>query len=441
MAFDNISRIIDLTVIRNTVASVKKSFSVPLFIAKNQPVLARTGKTMLFSNADDVALEFGTDTEEHKAAKSFFGQTPAIKSLRIALRETAVATVKELQFSTAVVAHQAIRGVVNGVTLTQTLFTTDMAGTLAALRTKILAVDGIDTVVVTGNNVAITADVEYSLDLTSFQVVGGETQPTVTVATTTAGRTIVDDYLDAKNEVNDFYVVTCDSTNLGVINSLARQANTERKLFIFRSDQAELIQAVTTDIGSKLKSLSAGRAAILYTENTAEYSECAWVGRCLAVEPGQGTWTNRNLTGATKSELNTSEVNNAVGKYVNVYVPASNKGVTLDGRTFDGNYIFVIRNLDYMEENILIDLFNMITLKEILSFDKEGLDTVETELRKTLERMVTQKVLSEIVSIDVPTLDEISSDDQLNMTLPDVTFSVRIGKAIHKIKITGFAGV
>ena len=83
MAFDNISRIIDLTVIRNTVASVKKSFSVPLFIAKNQPVLARTGKTMLFSNADDVALEFGTDTEEHKAAKSFFGQTPAIKSLRI----------------------------------------------------------------------------------------------------------------------------------------------------------------------------------------------------------------------------------------------------------------------------------------------------------------------------------------------------------------------
>lgn len=95
---------------------------------------------------------------------------------------TQVAT---LTFSGVLVTANVVAGnvVVNGTitALTPTTFVTDHATTMAAIATKIAAVSGIASAVVSGNTIVVTGNANTDVRLTSFAVTAGGSQATVTV--------------------------------------------------------------------------------------------------------------------------------------------------------------------------------------------------------------------------------------------------------------------
>ena len=444
MATDNINLVVELNITQQTQATSNSLLNLPLILAKASSTpndSFGTDRTKLYNSLSDVGVDWGTSSDEYKAVQALLSPTAVtpLKSFRIAKRNTAVATVKLIDFTTALTsATQKIKATINGVTLFDTPFNTDMATTLGALETKIEAVTGVASATVNLNTISVTATVDYSLDIS----VSVEGTPTITpiVSVTTAGRTIVDDYNAAQAEKNDFYyVLMVDKNNDGAEISLARYINTQNKQFGFASDNSDILTAVTTDIASKLKAQNLGRANILYHHDLATFPDFAYAGRCLAKDPGQGTWTNRQLVGVEVSNLNASQLSNALSKRANVYIQAGTKGITREGITFDNNFIYIIRDVDYLKQVMQNKLFDFLTENEKINYSDAGIQKAESEIHKVFEQLITENVIlnSPAPVVTMPKAKDIPLSTKATALLNNVKFTVYMALGIHAIKIDG----
>lgn len=443
---NNVDLVVQVLITRSSLATRISKLDLPLIFAKNTPNTSfGTNRSKLYtpSGLSDVATDWGSSSDEYKAISALFSADKKLSKVRVAIRDVAVATVKEIVFSGALtLITQKIQCVINGTVLTDTPFDTDMATTLGNLRTKVLTAIGINTVVVGTNKLTITATAEYSLDISAS--VNGTPTINTTITTTTAGRSIVDDYLECQLEVNDWYMVLCVDKNNGVNHSLARQIQTELRQFQYCTNDSDCKDLVTTDIFSKMKNSSLGRTSGLWHHDPAQYPEFAWIGECLPDDPGSISFANKKLNGITSSDhtvLGDSAISNIIDKKGNVYMSAGNAGITWEGRTFDGNTIANIRDIDFFQLALQNSLFDMFTNVRKLPFTKAGITTAQLAMDQVFKYCEELGILSTDVGkkyiLTMPELSSILQADKDANLLDGTTFTAYLANEIIKIRIEG----
>lgn len=435
---ENYDLVVGVSITRNFSTLLKVAYNMACLFTTATPIAGySTNKTKLYTDDTSVAKDWGANTAPHKRAITYFSQNPKANKLRISKRATPVATVKTLTVSATLTAGAKINGIVNGVALTETAFDTNHSTTMTTLAGKIALIAGVASATVSTNVITVTATVNYSLDLDSFEVTEVSPAVTIAIATTTAGTSISNDIDSAITEVNDWYEILLDSTDKGDILSAAKKVEALPKIGTFQSSDANIHSAVSTsDIAYQLKIRGYNRSNVSYHHAPSDGLDAGITSRTLGVDPGKGIRALKTVNGVAVSPLDKDQIANIIAKNANCYVNIGGSGSFYNGTMASGLSIEIIRDTDYTQSEITIEIFDLLKTSEKINYDADGITAVVARLESVLKRLIKENVINSY-TITPPKLEEISSADKSNHILPNVQFTATLIKGIKKVLING----
>lgn len=442
------SKTVTVVVSRQTTPLNEKSFSIPCIFTTDSPVDTDfSASTSRKYNGDEdglaaVKADWGVNSETYKAATALLSQTVKVSEFRIFRRASAVARVKTITFDNPILTGQSIACTVNGTALSATPFDTNSSTTLGNLADKIELVEGVASASVSGSVITVTASVEWDLSLTSIAVTGTGIKATATVATTTAGNTQADDLAVAAVENKDWYAMLSTSASKGAILCTAKSIEAMTKMAYFMTSDADAINNVANNVMAQIKAFGYTRTAIFYTHDTTQHIAAAIAGRCLPLKPGKVVFALKTLAGVTVSPtITTTQIDNILSNNGNVYLEELNKNITKDGTVGSGDYIDIIRDLDYVVAQLVLRIFKLITDKDKMGFTDPSISEVDTEMKMTFSDAYTSGIILNNYITKPPKASSISSNVRANRILPDIPFEVTVQGAIQAVSFAGIVKV
>ncbi len=425
----SIDKIVNVQISRQTAGVEQAGFGTPLILGPNA-VFSNEVRT--YTNLEGVIADFAISTPEYLMASAVFSQSPRIESVKIAKTAAPVAQVVTM---TPTVLNSTLYSVtIKGVAYT---FTSGVSATATEIVTGLKA--SISAAVLT-HNVAATGTTTLVLTAqTAGQSFSYANSTNLTAVNTTANVGIASDILAAQALDDDFYFVLTTSSDDVTIKEASATVEAMRKIYVARSASAAIATASTTDVASVLSALSLDRTVIIYTTNVSEYSDAAFVGRCAPLNPGSETWANKTLKGVTADKPTASAQTFLDNKNVNYYISIAGVSVTINGKTIGGEYIDVIRFIDWLQARMQEQLFGDIARLDKIPFTDGGIAIIEADVRAILERGVSAGGIasSQDYTVTVPKAKDISPSDKAARHLTGVKFTAVLAGAIHKVSIAG----
>ena len=432
-----IDKIVDVVISKETQVVKQTGFGVPLILGPNAAFLS---KTRSYDSLVGVAEDFATSTDEYKAANAIFAQPINVEQIKIGKQAAKVAQVTVLSFNINFVALNSIAYKIDGEAQTPVVFDTDQATTITALAAAIQAHPKIATAQVTDTReITITAQTPgVAFSISDVLVTLGVTQPIATIANTVENHGLVEDLIDIIHVDNDWYALIVTSRNEDEIKQVAEFIETQKKIFLTCSDDADILsQDSVDDLAAALNLKNYDRTGIIYNGVTEDFADAAWLGRCLPVAPGGLTFANKELIGITPDNLTVNQFNVALGKNCNVYVEVGGVGITRNGVMASGEYIDIVRDIDWLQSRIQEEIFFNLVNQNKIPYTDAGVAVILNILKGVLSEAVSVGVLASYEEPTAPKVADVSALDKANRLLPDVKFSGILAGAIHTIKING----
>ena len=241
---------------------------------------------------------------------------------------------------------------------------------------------------------------------------------------------------------NDWYALLIVERATASIHEAADWVASKEKLFIGGT-------TLITDLSGRS---GIREAYMVHKSADTDYPDAAWAGRCLPTTPGSITWAFKKLNGQVESGFNTTETDailTASGNYLGAYGGAV---ASYNGKTSGGEWIDVIRSRDYIKARMQEALTRLLLLHDKIPYTVQGFGLVASEIRGVLTDAGNKGIIATVDTeedtarsdngkyqyiVTVPaSLDEIPANDRANRKFA-VTFTFRLGGAIHEIDITG----
>jgi hypothetical protein len=426
----NLNQIVDIQITRETRGISQVGFGTPMVLGQHTrfPERAR-----IYTEIDGVAADFQTSDAEYKAAVAIFSQELRPEQIVIGRRTAKVAQVRTV--SIALVANAFNYQVtVNGVTFQ---FTSDADATGAEIQAGLVAAVNAGAEPVTaspgvGTTVVLTADVAG----TAFTSAVGTN---LTIADTTANNGIVED-LEAVRALNDDWYMLCLTSRLeDDIMNAAAYIEALRKMFIACVEDTAVRDNTAGNVLEKLEAKGYDRTAMFWSDDQENYPEAAWMGRVLPLDPGSETWKFKRLQGIVASVLTATQASNILTKKGNTYEEFASAPITREGTVVSGEYIDVMRFVDWLEARMQEDIFQVLINVPKIPYTDGGVSVIESLVRKRLLIGVRVGGLAQDpeFTVTVPKVASIPANTKAQRLLPDVKFVATLAGAIHKIQIRG----
>lgn len=440
----NLDTIVDLQIERKTSAVPRASFGTGAFIGHS----FRTDvKAALYADIDAVGAVYETTDAEYLAATAFFGQSPRPSGLVIATRgATVVYTPTAANTTTYKLLFK-----VPGAAAIEISYTSDASALVSEITAGLVSgINGNATLAAyltaTDNttDLSIVADVAGNVFSVRSSGVGVLTE-SYTITETLA------DFLPRMRAVNDaWYSIGIHSRVSADIQAMAALIEPLRRLFWWQNNDSDMITSATTDPGSILKAASFARSVGIYHALDTEYAEMAFMAKVLTADPGSVTGKFKSLAGITPDTLTDAQqafLGGATptdgGKNINYYVTVGGFPIVQEGKVAVGEFIDVMRDIDYLHVNMQADVFGVFLNNDKVPFDDNGIAMVESVVRARMNNAVRIGILADNdnLYVTVPKESEILDSDKAIRLLPDVKFGGDIAGAIHFTKIRGTVAV
>lgn len=365
------------------------------------------------------------------AASAVFAQSPRPKTVKIgrrALSPTVTWTLVCTDATEGAVYSIDINSVGNAVTtLTYTVpaaqTTTQVA---AAIELLTEAVTGINSTSSTATItvVAATATDQFRLKnwTSNFQVT--ETTADPGLATDLAAILAYDD---------DWYGLAIDSVGKAENVVAATWAESNKKLFGATTCDYAVKTSSTSDVASTVNASALARTYVLYNGNDSwSFAAAAWQGDRFPSQPGSDSWAYKTLAGVTRDRLTSGERTYVLNKKASVYETVSGVNITEFGKVAGGEYIDVVRFIDWLNATMKVEIFAYIASREKVPFDQSGLDEIEGVVRSVIKQGIKAKgIVPGSETVTMPVLADISTLSKGNRTLPDIEWQATLTGAIH----------
>lgn len=440
---NGVERVVRVSIATEGPPLSRPGFGVPLVLGSTTPIGGTwTERTRAYTSLTGVADDFLTSDAEYKAAAKLFAQQPRPARIKIGRRDANVAAIKVITFSGALVTSNSTVGIINGTSLTATVFATDDATTRAAIATKIAAIEGVASAVAAGVGVftiTVTATAGLPLSVASFVVTLGAGQATAAITTSEAGKTVDSELGLLVLDDNDWYALGLTSTLLEDQKQAADWVEASEKFAGFRTDVAGTLATSTTDIGAYIKANSYRRSFVAYHPTATAYMEFAMFGARLPYTPGAETWAFANLVGVEAYILTETEYANAITKNVTLYQTIGGRDVTVFGTVGTGEFIDQIRGEDWLSNEIQFNVWGFVSSVPKVPFTDTGLAGIDNQILAALYTGQRNGLLADdtAVSVTGPAASEYSSAERAGRQARRRDFTARFGGALHDIGIDG----
>tara|TARA_R110001592_G_scaffold204704_1_gene454960 strand:- start:1251 stop:2549 length:1299 start_codon:yes stop_codon:yes gene_type:complete len=196
--------------------------------------------------------------------------------------------------------------------------------------------------------------------------------------------------------------------------------------------------AVSDDIASQLQTLGFVRTC-LQVSNAGGNDGTGILGRMLTTTPGSATWAHKNLPGVAASKFTAGELTTIESKNANYYRPLGGVNATFQGFSPGGEYLDVMRLVDWTEARITEGVTQVLLANEKVPYTDAGIELIKTPIRGVLRRGVENGgfVDNENLTVTAPKAAEVATNDKANRLLPDVKFTATLAGAIHTVIIKG----
>lgn len=432
----NLDSIVDVSISLNTASVPGGVFGIQLIAAPlaSFPEAVRTYTEYDATNPDNLPLNV------LNAMAAAFSQTPHPNQVKIG----------RMAIAKAVIAPQdAVANAVYGMTIGNTPVTVMAAAnpTTTTIATQLATAINTADAGVAATAVAGTVELTYDdepVAITNFgRIEWGAITPSA------AGGAVGADLSAMVAADTSWYVLHLVERTKQRVLDAAAWAETQNRMFITASNEAGILEQVTTtDIGSLLKPYF--RTAWLYHGKAdTEFADVAWAGRVLPLEAGSETWALKQLSAVTPDPLTPTQSITVFGKGGNTYERfAETIAVTRPGKVAAGEWIDTIRFRDWLRSTIQTSMVSLvINRKGKIPYTDGGLQMLAANLAQSLrEGQRTGGIAPDEVdsnnnsvpgfTITVPRASDVPANIKASR-VAYLSFTGRLAGAIHVVEISG----
>lgn len=443
-----IDNIVSVSLTQTTRTVSQTGFSTILILDHNLNSAARLVEFSKDSLTDlAAALTGGILAPSYIAATSIFSQNPSISSVSIGYRNGQ----KVYTDSAGTYTAGSIVATVNGTDYTQ-VYDSDKATTLTALAAQIQGDANVSTAVYAAGSNTITIT-PVSTSVLAIEIDISAITGTMTGLLSSVATEAVADSLNAIRLYNDdWYGLVAVTRDEAEVTAIAVWTEANGKLFATSSADTDIIDVSdasdTTSLPAVFKAAGYARSFCYYYEAAAtEYPEAGYLSALLSRIPGSYTGMFRQITGATRSLLSTTQSANALAKYCLTYETIGGVNITQQGKVASGEFIDVVIFFDWVIARVQEAAFSNFVNNEKVSFDDDGIQSMRNAIEPPLALGVTNKGIrpfswDETTNVQTggyyfvtPLRADVSTTDVNNRYLPGLQVYFFLSGAIHSTAI------
>lgn len=260
-------------------------------------------------------------------------------------------------------------------------------------------------------------------------------------------------------ESNDWFGFVITDRTVAVQTLAASYAASNKKIFACASSDANIVDQAqgvdVTSIAYVLQNTGNNNATAFYKSDAAtKFTDAAYLGRLLALDPGTYTGNLKNLNAEAVDSLTDTQSKNVLDKNANTYETIASRNVVRESKMGGGEFFDVIVFENYLIARIQEDQFAFLQGQNKVPFDDSGISGVQDVLSTTLAneqseagspaRGITAESFHPETKeqtggffINVPLAADIPTVDKANRELNNVEFTAWLSGAIHKETING----
>lgn len=437
----DLDSVVSITITRATLGLAQRGFGVPMILSAN----AAFGERIRFySDLDAVEDDFATTTVEWAMAAALFGQT--IQPERIAIGRSANKPTQKYTLTPVVLNSTTYKLYING---TEVSITSDSSASdteiVDAMATAINALSGVDTLTATTPGAPGTETLVLTANATgNYNSVEIDTPSHWDIVQDHADPGLAADLSAIADEDDSWYFILYPYNSKACALVIATYAEANKKLYVCdTSDSNNATLAIgsdtTTSTMGQLKTSARERTAPIYHPNPGDHAASAWVGRVAPLEPGSETWAHKTLSGPDAVDLTDTHITNIEAKNGNHYTTVGSANVARWGTVSSGEYIDVIRGLDWLESRIAEEAYAPLLNAKKVPFTDGGISVIQGAVQGVLNVAVDVGLLSNDPAplCTVPKASAVSTANKAARRLTGVKFSGTLAGAVHKIDIAG----
>lgn len=270
----------------------------------------------------------------------------------------------------------------------------------------------------------------------------------VYVTSLIAASTVTNDLDKIYDADKNWYALISVDHTPSIILEMAAWAQSHVVLFGASSSQLDIINipagSDNSSLAFQLMSQNYSRTFLMYHQDSAfDYPEAAWMGRVLPLVPGSETWSYKTLNNVSYSDLTTTQSNTAHNKNTNTYEFVGGVGITYPGKVASGEWIDVIRGIDWLTARIKEAVFSLFVNNPKVPYTDAGIASIQAAVMSVLNTGVANGLLTNDPApiVRVPLARDVPSVDKNNRILKNVTFEATLQGAIHQVVIRGTISV
>jgi len=453
---DQLDKIVQVTIERQTRVPSMKSFSEHLVAAEFSPVGIKPvfdleHRVRKFGSLDEIAAAgFPTNGFVYRAAAKQYSQANHIGDIYVGWKIPGGVNITTGILSSALTAGQSIAWSVNGTPMEEISFDTEGTSDKCLERMVELLKEDFASIF-TAEKINSTTITLYGAAATIIVTVNGD--PAVTMTFTVKAIPADADWTVAltkmKEQNNDWYAVSFSTRKMVNQQDCAQWIQSNKKLGGLCSGDDLIPNSETGDIAAWAKLNNIERVFVFYHPDakladpavdvlsaTDPCPEAAYFGKMLSMTPGSATWKFKPLEAVPTYDLSQGQVSNVESKNATWYMETAGVPMTSNGQVAAGEYIDVIHGIDWLEARIQNLVFTALINVPKVPFTDAGVQMVVSPLKSALEEAVKNGILASY-DIEFPVVAEVSVTDKGKRFLPDVKFNGVLAGAIHSTKING----
>ena len=433
-----IESIVDVTVSVTGATPSGDDYETPLFLAYHTVGTGANLVDTFASLQEAVTAGHAVGSLVHKGLSAMFSQNPRPKQIKVGKRTTAWAQVLRF-YPKNNTAGFVYRFRINGALITYTVLAAQSLSDVAAgIATAVNTAGGSNwSGTHTGTNVyavmtAAADGVQYPVTEVPYELWMEDVTPAASAA---AELTAV------LAEDSNWYGLVVDVPSAVTIAAVAAVVETTRKVYTPDTHDTKATDGtVTDDIASTLQGLGYMRTFVQYHPDYGVFSAGALMAYMLTTPPGSATWAHKSIRGVRKYNLRAAQAAALKAKNCNMYLSFAGRGTTLWGVSSGGEYMDVVRGVDWVVSSMQIRVFILLATNPKVPYTDHGVELIKGEVRAPLvigARAPHNLIVEDSIVVTAPKVADIAPEDRTARVLPNVEFGADLQGAVHATHIIG----
>lgn len=436
-----LSSIVTVSIAASTANPSRQGFNTPLIVSANA---AWTERSRSYSSPTAAALDWAASTPEYKAIAKEFAQNPAPAAVKVGRANGAKPTQRWAITPVAINSHKYAMQI-NGIDIS---FTSDSSATLTEIIAGLkIAIDALSLAITVSDQttfmriVANVAGVWFSVGTT----IDGSPRndPNLAVAQDHAdpGMSAELDLLFAAD--SDWYGLITLYNSKALVDAVGAWAETNKRLYIAQTQDSACINTAlsgTDDVMESTRNNALTHTAVVYSEDTADFADGAWMGNRLPDKPGSNTWWGAQLASVNFGNYTDTQRSNILAKNGNYYEDVAAVGITSYGKVASGAFIDFIIYIDYLRARLSERIFTVLAQSRKTPYDDVGISLIGAQITAQLQEDADRgAILKGTWRVTLPKSSDIPAGgaDRLARTLNGITFYAEYDDSIQIVAITG----